>query len=157
MKMSIRIPLNYDAKAASDEAAYSSNLRSRTQQQFKEETDINFIVNQFLKTGIPPAERQGGQFVDLLDMPNDYKTALDFIHQANGQFMDLPAEIRAYFQNDPGQALAFLENPDNYEKGVELGLFKRREVIAEEPAKMPSSLPEMAQPTPTQPPVEKTA
>ena len=45
---------------------------------------------------------------------------------AEEQFGALPANVRREFDNDPGKMLEFIQDPDNYERGVELGLFTPR-------------------------------
>ena len=39
--------------------------------------------------------------------------------------MDLPAKIRQRFNNNPAELIAFLQNSDNIEEAVELGLMEK--------------------------------
>jgi phage internal scaffolding protein len=95
-----------------------------TQQQFKNECDINYIVNRYLQTGyVNPMLVKNGQpvFGDVSTIQG-YKEAQDQIHEAARMFMELPAKIRDRFEHDPLKLLQFVANNDNYEEAVRLGL-----------------------------------
>lgn len=98
---------------------------SKTQQNFQDECDINKIIERFTKTGTLPQIVSGFEFADVSDVPS-YQEALNYLNEAQAQFMELPAKIRKEFDNDPGQLLSFLENPNNYERAIELGLVERQ-------------------------------
>jgi phage internal scaffolding protein len=51
---------------------------------------------------------------------------MHYIMEAQNRFMELPAKVRKEFDNDPGAFLAFLENPNNYDRAIELGLIERQ-------------------------------
>lgn len=108
----------YDAAQASDAAALRFNEPSMTQQQFKDEADINRIVNMFLKTGVLPETNLRGVFGDYINAPDSYHEALNYVIEADQAFMDLPAELRAQFNNDPAVLLTYLQNEDTKEKPV---------------------------------------
>ena len=93
-----------------------------TQQQFKDESDTNFIVGQFVKTGVLPNVNMNPSYMDLSNVPS-YRDALEFIAHAEDSFMALPALVRQEFDNDPGLFLDFVDNPDNYSRCQELGIF----------------------------------
>lgn len=97
---------------------------SITQQQFKNECDINYIVNRYLQTGyINPMLVQNGKpvFGDVSTIQG-YKESLDQINEADQMFMQLPAKIRDRFQHDPLKLLAFVADNSNYKEAVSLGL-----------------------------------
>jgi len=98
-----------------------------TQQHFKDECDINRIIERFTKTGTMPQIVAGFEFADVSDVPS-YQEALDFLNAAQEQFMELPAKIRKEFDNDPGNLLRFLDDTNNYERAVELGLVEKEHV-----------------------------
>jgi phage internal scaffolding protein len=104
-----------------------------TQQHFKDECDINNIIERFTKTGTLPQIISGFEYADVSDVPS-YQEALDFLNDAQERFMELPAKIRKEFDNDPGILLRFLDDPNNYERAVELGLVER-EHVSEMPLK----------------------
>lgn len=104
-----------------------NTLPDKAQQQFKQECDINNIIARYKKTGHLPASGRIGRYIDCTQIP-DYQQALNTIHQANSAFMELPAKLRLRFDNDPGELLKFLENPENYQEGVDLGLLEPRQL-----------------------------
>ncbi|MGE0175405.1 MAG: hypothetical protein AB7T49_21660 [Oligoflexales bacterium] len=98
-----------------------------TQQQFKEDCDVNIIMAKFLKTGhINHLRlRDAGVYADLVGAP-DFQEAMQTITQAQHAFDELPAETRLRFGNDPNQMVKFLANPDNQEEAIKLGMMVRR-------------------------------
>lgn len=99
-----------------------NELPTKTQQQFKEQVDVNNIIRKYKQTGaITHLNTRKGVYMDCTAIP-DYQVALNTINQANSAFMELPAIIRARFQNDPAQLLEFLKDPQNKEEGIKLGL-----------------------------------
>lgn len=125
----IRTENNYDR----DEASYESGLKcldeSRTQQQFKEDSDINVIVARFGISGIMPSDFGMPQSVDFSEMVTDYHTALNMVRQADEEFMGLPADLRERFRNDPQELMQFVENPENLEEARKLKLAKPAEKV----------------------------
>lgn len=96
---------------------------SMTFQSAAPECDIYNILNQFNTTGIVTHVASGTpQYTDVSEVP-DYQAAMEVIMTAEEQFSALPSHVRREFDNDPGKMLEFIQNPDNYERGVELGLF----------------------------------
>lgn len=95
---------------------------SRTQQSFKEECDVNVIMRKYEKTGlITHVSKVQGQYGDFSSI-GDYQEALDKLSVAQDAFLDMPAKLRARFGNDPGQLIEFINNKENYEEAVKLGL-----------------------------------
>lgn len=101
-----------------------NNEQSRTQQQFADQTDINYIVRQYKKTGqwISTTAKQG-VYADVSQI-TDFYESVNKVNMAMDAFMLLPSQIRTRFNNDPGQLLAFLQDPQNHAEGVELGLYE---------------------------------
>lgn len=105
---------------------------SMTQQQFKQETDINYIVGRYLQTGYinPMLVKQGiPQYGDLSEI-QDYRATLEKIQEADDMFMQLSPKIRDRFNHDPLELLQFVADPKNLPEAVALGL-------AEPPAHLP--------------------
>lgn len=121
----LRTPYNYDTDAASLQTGLKCEDESRAQQQFKEESDINTIVERFGLTGELPSEIRMPVSGDFTEHANDFHSAMNLIRQAEEQFMLLPAEIRAEFENNPQNLLDFLENPANIDKARELGIVNK--------------------------------
>jgi len=94
---------------------------SLTQQQFKEEADINTIVNRFLKTGVLPTPNTFPQYVDFEGV-FDYQSAMNLVRAADESFMRMDAKVRSRFNNSPQEFLEFFADPANSEEAIRLGL-----------------------------------
>jgi len=117
----LRTPYNYDGDKVSDETGLSCPESTLAQQNFKEECDINTIVRNFGLTGeLPgqPISPQYGDFTGVLD----YHSAVNAVLAAQDEFMELPAQMRARFNNDPALLIDFLEKEENREEAIKLGL-----------------------------------
>jgi len=53
---------------------------------------------------------------------SDLISAFEQVEGANELFMELPAETRAFFQNDPFKFVEYCSNPENIEVLREMGL-----------------------------------
>lgn len=77
-------------------------------QSFKEQCDINRILDQAMHTGVlshvSKYRQQYGDFTGF-----DYEQAMNQIAEANSMFYDLPSTVREDFGNKPGNFLAFCE------------------------------------------------
>lgn len=98
----------------------------RTQQSFREEANINNIMRKWNATGKIDHLAQGKPKYGDFSTVYDYKTAQDAINESNATFADLPAEIREKMGYSPAELLRFLDNEDNYEEALELGLVNKR-------------------------------
>lgn len=96
---------------------------SLTQQHFKQECDINYIRAMYVKTGWLPQPREGYIYTDNKQV--DLLEALSIMERAQNDFDQLPSTIRQYFANDPLQFVSFVDNPQNIELGIQLGLYER--------------------------------
>lgn len=92
-----------------------------TQQQFKDECDINQILQKFVETGFLDTIGPG-VFADISDTL-DYQSSLNFIKQADEMFAALPSGIRERFHNNPAEYMDFVHDPSNLAEGQELGIF----------------------------------
>ena len=117
----LRTPYNYDMNQASSDSGLVCADPSLTQQQFKEEADINTIVDRFLRSGVLPTPVNMPQYVDYEDV-FDFQSAMNVVRAADENFMRLDAKVRARFNNSPQEFLEFFANPDNAEEAVRLGL-----------------------------------
>lgn len=125
-----RSPYNYDTAAASQEAAelvgdYGPSL---TVAEHAIDADINVIMKRFGVTGKMPENVRLPQYGDFTQV-GDYRSALEAVRSAQEAFMEIPADIRARFDNDPQNLLTFAADPANVPKLVELGLGKVKEVV----------------------------
>lgn len=95
---------------------------TKTQQQFKDDTDVNIILDRLMKTGeMPKFQSKSGVFGDFTEI-GDYQQAMDTVLAADEAFMDLPAPLRKRFDNDPQKLLDFLADPINIDESRKLGL-----------------------------------
>ncbi|NBU45388.1 MAG: hypothetical protein EBS37_15130, partial [Betaproteobacteria bacterium] len=117
----LRTPFNYDRDLASDESGLKCEDDSLTQQQFKEEADINTIVDRFMKSGVLPTPVNMPQYVDYEGV-FDFQTAMNAVRQADENFMRMDAKIRARFNNSPQEFLQFFADPANSSKNKDVVL-----------------------------------
>jgi len=104
-----------------------------TKQSFREECDINRIVAKSVQDGFLDSLRTSEPlYADVSAVP-DYQSALNTVIAARDRFMEMPAEVRERFANDPGRMVDFISRPENVEEGRKLGLFAPAPVV--EPAK----------------------
>lgn len=116
-----RTPFNYDRSAASSESGLVCEDVSRAKQSFREECDINTIVERFLHTGDLPEGVRVPQYGDFTGI-SDYQSALHAVQAASEAFMAFPADVRARFGNDPGVFVDFCSDPANLPELRKLGL-----------------------------------
>jgi len=134
----MRTPYNYDTDKISDETGLDSGPESRTQQQFAEEVDINTIVERFRVTGeMPPAMNfpQPQEFAETFD----FQTAMNVIRQAQESFMELPAKARARFDNNPQKFMEFMNDAENQDEAIKLGLATKKPEEPTKPVKPPEN------------------
>lgn len=98
-----------------------SGKTSRTKQSFKEECDINNIVRKAEKQGQLPLRDRVAQYGDFSNVPS-YQESLEVVRKAEEQFLLVGSRIRARFNNNPEEFLAFASDPRNGEEMVRLGL-----------------------------------
>lgn len=96
-----------------------------TEQAHKKQCDINEIIKKYDRHGlITHVSKFEARYGDLTGI--EFKDAQDLVTNATRSFNELPANIRSFFENSPEKLLTFMENPDNREKAIELGLIDRR-------------------------------
>lgn len=119
----LRTPYNYNRDDASNESGLECLDPSMAQQQFREECDINTIMERFGRTGELIAPIRMPQYGDF-DGVNDYHSAMNAIVEAQASFDQLPAKVRARFSNDPAEFLEFCFNEENRDEAIRLGLLE---------------------------------
>lgn len=112
---------------------WSSTVPSMTQQQFKDEADINYIISMYDSTGVMPTFHGDGQpaqpmFGDFAELPDNAQEMYNRMIQAKANFDNLPLEVRKRFNYDPSAFLEFAENPNNLDELVSMGLATKTEI-----------------------------
>ena len=103
---------------------------SMTMQQFAKEADINFLIDRYKKTGsyYSPLSVSGAPRVplyeDISDLP-DITALYNRVNDVVEFFGNLPSSVRAQFGNSVSAFVEFAQNPANYAKCVEMGVFER--------------------------------
>lgn len=116
----LRSAYNYDT----DDVSFANGLlcedESLTIQSAAEEADINTIVRRFNLTGQLPTDLAMPQSGDFTNIP-DFHSAMNLIRQTQEEFLRIPADIRARFNNDPQSFMAFFEDEKNRDEAIKLG------------------------------------
>lgn len=106
----------------------NSKSVSRTQQHFREEANINSIMDRYNKSGLltDPAKvatimPKFGDFTNI----SDFQTMQNRIVEVKNYFMSLPADIRRRFDNNPNSLLTWMSDPENTKEARDLGLIGR--------------------------------
>lgn len=120
-----------------------NNEPSMTDQSQLKETDINHIYSKYMKTGeINLINANVGRYADLTEI-TDLGEMLEAVKFAKETFMTIPGELRAKFDNDPENFIAYLNDPQNDEEAIKYG-FKVKPKT--------ENLDNVAPATPSQPP-----
>lgn len=99
----------------------------KTDQSQAADCDINNIVKRYKKTGqISHLAKTKGVYADLSLMPSTLIDAHELISQASNAFNSLPAQTRKKFGNDPEQMIQFINDPNNADEAIKLGLLVRK-------------------------------
>lgn len=125
--------------------AFSERIRNGTvndepdmaKQSMKDECNINNIVARFQRTGVVDHLNKHGPNYGFADSITLHES-MEIVRKAQEMFDDLPSEIRKRFVNDPAAFLDFVQNPENQDEAVRLGLAVKPEA---EPSSSDSSLP----------------
>lgn len=132
--VALRAPGSYDPNEASDDAALVCRDPTRAKQSFKDECDINVLMERFGMSYQIPAGLRVPTYGDFTGV-SDYHSAANAIALAHESFDQLPADVRYRFQNDPGAFVAFCSDEANRSEAVKLGLVPPPpEVVAAAPA-----------------------
>lgn len=92
-----------------------------TQQQFKDECDVNFILRRFADTGVLTHVSDSQPVFDECS-EFDYLNAMNTVVRAQEDFEALPSNVRKRFNNSPAELFSFLAKEENRDEAVSLGL-----------------------------------
>ncbi len=97
-------------------------------QSFKDECDINNIMDQYRRNGIVDhVSEYAGQYGDFGNSVS-FHEASNEVASAKSMIMSLPSNIREEFQNDPAQFLDFVSAEENWPAMQEMGLVPREDL-----------------------------
>lgn len=103
-----------------------NNEPSQTQQHFANEVNINDIMRKYSQTGYltDPTKRASRQaiFGTSVDQNMSYHDMQVKLQEIDEEFMQIPANIRKRFKNDPMELMKFLNDPENRVEAQKLGL-----------------------------------
>lgn len=123
-----------------------------TEQNHKDEADVNMIIR---KHGVDLVQKTAQlqapnmRFDDVTG--NDFQEAMQIVANAQQSFEAMPSDIRKQFNNSPAEFLDFVQNPDNNDKLISMGLAEAppevlkpqpQEVIVIDPVTPPNPNPE---------------
>lgn len=111
-------------------SAYSPKLRvtletgpGLTKQSHRDECDINVIMKRYEKSGVmPDFGGREGRYLDCTGI--EFREAMDILAKGKSVFHELPAHVRARFENDPAKMLDFVHDEANREEALAMGLLK---------------------------------
>ncbi len=118
-----------------------SKTKSLTQQQFKDEADINVVMSRFSKTGVlgnpESARSRTPKFGDFSNV--DFQSASEVVANAQSDFEGLPSDVRAKFGNDVQELLDFVADPANKDSAISMGLLPKdpENAVSNEPSGSP--------------------
>ena len=95
--------------------------KSLTQQQFRDECDINNIMKKAEKTGLFPVCKAQPVYGDFSKRMSTLE-AMNFAATIKRQFAALPVEIRSRFDHNVANLVEFLADEKNLEESYKLGL-----------------------------------
>lgn len=117
-------------------------LKGKTKQSFRDQCDINKIMDRHLKTGqiahVNNHQPQYGYATSL-----DFTQAMRLVTQAQDMFDGLPSTIKDRFNNNPAQFLDFAQDANNADEMQDLGLLPKLDSPGpKEPETPPEDTPE---------------
>lgn len=105
--------------------AFRPDAPSLTHQSFKDECDINRIMERYAETGFlidPNIIPNREPLFDDFYAAHDFYAAQNILAESMSRFESLPVSIRERFRNNPAELLQFLDNDANRAEAVALGL-----------------------------------
>lgn len=129
--------------------------KSMTQQEFRDECDVNNIMERYEAAGVDARDLiadvvNNGRFGDCT-MFDEYHASMNFVAEAAEAFDRLPAKIRARFHNDAGEMLRFLDDKENNDEAIRLGLISAPKAPDDEGGVTPPVAPNGASKTGSRP------
>lgn len=123
-----------EIRADGSRRVFTENLEpSMTDQQWKDDCDVNYIMARYIKTGhLTHLQKKPGMYADLTAI-TDLVGAYQDIAQAEEAFSKLPSRLRNKFDNDPVKLVEYLKDPKNLEEAIKEQLIPDPEKAKPEP------------------------
>jgi phage internal scaffolding protein len=106
----------------SDLSGLSCPEPTLAQQQFKDDCNLNSIMERYNRTGELTHFRDVAASYGDFTAISDLHSALNTVHAAQSTFDALPADLRARFFNDPARFVDFCSDAKNLPELASLGL-----------------------------------
>lgn len=113
----------------------------RVDQTGKDAVDLNRVMKRFEKTGqieelirLGAGTNEGLGYDDFTNAP-DFQSAMDIYNHGREQFSKLDAKVRARFNGDPREFMAFVSDPKNADEMELMGLLNPEVVKARQAAR----------------------
>lgn len=120
--MFVKSAYNYDGDVDSFKSGIDfSDSPSLAQQHFRDECDINVMVQRFQRTGVPDSPPVPPGVQDFSQV-HDFQSAMQVIIESQSAFASLPSRLRERFGNDPSRYLEFVYDEANRDEAVKLGM-----------------------------------
>lgn len=114
---------------------------SLTKQSFKDECDVNVIVDRVTRGGsVTNLNDKEPIFGDVSTVP-EFQHMMNVVSSLQEKFASLDAKIRDRFENDPQKLIAFLNDEKNRDEAESLGLVGKKAAADVPPAAPPPSAP----------------
>lgn len=105
-----------------------NGTKSKTDQSFRDESNINNIMKKYDKTQVLYDPRQQSfrqpQFGDFSEIPN-FQEVRNLMIEADEAFLTLPSRVREKFGNDVEKMIAWLKDENNRDEAIEIGLIEK--------------------------------
>lgn len=118
----MKIHSRYDPPAS---AGITFTEPTRTQQHFRDECDINKVVERALRTGDATlfTTTQRAEYYDCTAFES-YQASIDYVRDVEDDFDSLPSKTRKFFGNSVENYVSFMSDPRNAAQAVKLGLLE---------------------------------
>lgn len=104
---------------------YQQRTPDLAKQEFKDDCDINKIMDRWLKKGqLPDLPSRLPEYGDYSN-PLEYREAIHLVRDAETAFQALPAKVKHRMGNSPIALMGFMQNPDNLDEQIALGLVEK--------------------------------
>lgn len=111
-------------------------------QSYRESCDLQVILQRFQNGDVSALNQRLPYFADVSEMPTSLSGFLQLYKDAENEFANFPAELRAKFNNSPTEFFASLDS-DRFDKAVNEYISEKAPVINNDVAKeVPADVPQ---------------